>query len=61
MNEYELKLPNFLNLGAILPGQYGEAILPLSSSTPLFLSLELTASSVKNGFFLVKEGSNDCL
>lgn len=61
MNDSKLKLPNILNLGTVLPGQYGEAILSLSSQTVLFLSLTLNQNSIKNGFFLLKEGSNDCV
>ncbi len=55
-----LKLPNQLNLGTVLPGQYGEAVLPLKSTSVSFLSLELSKRSIASGFFLLREGSNDC-
>ena len=55
-----LKLPNQLNLGSILPGQYGETILPLRSPAVAFLNLSLSNRSVNSGYFLLKEGTNDC-
>ena len=55
-----LKLPNQLNLGTILPGQYGEIVLPLKSSAVAFLNLSLSSRAIKAGFFLLKEGTNDC-
>jgi hypothetical protein len=55
-----LKLPNQLNLGTILPGQYGEISLPLKSSSVAFLTLELSKRAVSCGFFLLREGTNDC-
>lgn len=55
-----LKLPSQLNLGAILPGQYGETILPLHSSAVAFINLSLSVRAVNSGFFLLKEGTNDC-
>jgi hypothetical protein len=55
-----LKLPNQLNLGSILPGQYGEIVLPLRSPTVTFANLTLSSRSVNNGYFLLKEGTNDC-
>ena len=54
MDEPKLKLPNILNLGTVLPGQYGEAILSMSSKNALFLNLELSSKSIKNGFFILK-------
>lgn len=56
-----LKLPNLLNLGTILPGQYGESVLTLNFPDAAFLSLNLTPKAIANGFFLLKEGSTDCL
>lgn len=55
-----LKLPSQLNLGSILPGQYGEIVLPLKTSSVAFLNLTLSSKAVSCGFFLLKEGSNDC-
>lgn len=55
-----LKLPSQLNLGIILPGQYGEAVLPLRSSAVAFLNLTLSQKAVNGGFFLLKEESNEC-
>lgn len=55
-----LKLPNQLNLGTILPGQYGEIILPLKSSGVAFINLSLSGKAVNSGFFLLREGTNDC-
>jgi hypothetical protein len=55
-----LKLPNQLNLGAILPGQYGEIVLPLRASEVSFVNLSLSSRAVASGFFLLKEGTNDC-
>jgi hypothetical protein len=55
-----LKLPSQLNLGNILPGQYGEIMLPLKSSAIAFIELELSSKAVNSGFFLLKEGSNEC-
>ena len=55
-----LKLPSQLNLGSILPGQYGELILPLKSSTVTFLNLTLSPKAISSGFFLLKEGTNQC-
>jgi len=55
-----LKLPSLLNLGAVLPGQYGEIVLPLKSVTVAFLNLELSKKAISSGFFLLKEGTNDC-
>lgn len=55
-----LKLPNQLNLGTILPGQYGEIVLPLNTSAVAFLKLGLSVKAVNAGFFLLKEGTNDC-
>lgn len=55
-----LKLPNQLNLGSILPGNYGEIILPLKTSAVAFIKVELSPKAVNAGFFLLKEGSNDC-
>lgn len=49
-----LKFPNLLNLGSILPGQYGEAVIPLKSSSVAFLTFEISKNSISNGFFLVK-------
>ena len=60
-NASGIKFPNLLNLGTILPGQYGEAILSLSNPEPAFLTLTLTQKTIGNGFFLIKEGSSDCL
>ncbi len=55
-----LKLPNQLNLGTILPGQYGQICLPLKSSSVAFLNLELSKRAVSLGYFLLREGTNDC-
>ena len=55
-----LKLPGQLNLGTILPGQYGEILLPLRAPAVAFLTLELSRRAISSGFFLVREGSNDC-
>lgn len=55
-----LKLPSQLNLGTILPGQYGEMVLPLKSPTVAFLTLELSKRAISAGFFLLRENSNDC-
>ena len=55
-----LKLPSQLNLGSILPGQYGEIILPLKTSEVAFLNLSLSPKAVSSGFFLIKAGTNDC-
>ena len=55
-----LKLPNQLNLGAILPGQYGEIVLPLKSPGVAFINLSLSSKSAGSGFFLLREGTNDC-
>lgn len=55
-----LKIPNQLNLGSILPGQYGEIVLPIKSLAVAFIKLSLSAKAVSSGFFLLKEGSNDC-
>lgn len=49
-----LKLPNQLNLGTILPGQYGEISLPLKSSSVAFLNLELSKRSTNLGYFLLR-------
>lgn len=49
-----LKLPSQLNLGAILPGQYGEIVLPLRTSDIAFLNLSLTPKAIHAGFFLLK-------
>ena len=61
MKKVNMKLPNILNLGAVLPGQYGEAILPLYSEAPAFMTLELDQRSITSGFFLLKEGSSDAV
>jgi hypothetical protein len=53
-----LKLPSQLNLGIILPGQYGEIMLPMKSSTIAFVELELNSKAINSGFFLLKEGTN---
>lgn len=55
-----LKLPSQLNLGTILPGQYGEMSLPLKSSSVAFLTLELSKRAISSGYFLLREGTNDC-
>ena len=55
-----LKLPSQLNLGSILPGQYGEIVLPLKSSDVVFLNLSLTPKAIQAGFFLLKQHTNDC-
>jgi hypothetical protein len=55
-----LKLPNQLNLGTILPGQYGEISLPLKSSSVAFLNIELSKRATNAGFFMLREGTNDC-
>ena len=55
-----LKLPSQLNLGSVLPGQYAEIVLPLRSSMLAFLQLDLSSKAVNSGFFLLKEGTNDC-
>ena len=43
-----LKLPNQLNLGTILPGQYGEIILPLKSSGVAFINLSLSGKAAND-------------
>lgn len=53
-----LKLPSSLDLGTVLPGHYGESMLPLSSSELAFLTLSFTEKSLSNGFFLLKEGNS---
>lgn len=59
-NKSSLKLPSQLNLGTVLPGQYGEIVLPLKCSSVAFLNLELSKRSISAGYFLLKEGTNDC-
>lgn len=49
-----LKLPNQLNLGSILPGQYGEIILPIRTATVSFLNLSLNKKAGSSGFFLLR-------
>lgn len=55
-----LKLPSQLNLGHILPGQYGEIMLPFKTSSIAFIDLQLSSRAINSGFFLLKEGSNEC-
>lgn len=59
-SKFLLKLPNQLNLGTVLPGQYGEIALPLKCSSVAFLNLELSKRSIEMGYFLLREGTNDC-
>ena len=59
MKKIKMKLPNILNLGTVLPGQYGEAVLPLYPEAPAFMTLELDQRSIASGFFVLKEGSSD--
>jgi hypothetical protein len=35
-NKNLMKFPNLLNLGELLPGQYGEATLPFKSSSAVY-------------------------
>lgn len=59
-SKFLLKLPSQLNLGTVLPGQYGEIALPLKCSSVAFLNLELSKRSIEMGYFLLREGTNDC-
>lgn len=53
-SKFLLKLPSQLNLGTVLPGQYGEISLPLKCSSVAFLNLELSKRSIEMGYFLLR-------